>query len=238
MTKSRNFKHAALGAMLTASLTVATSYSHSVQAETKGYTNYVTDSISVPVRRGAGYKFKISQMLKSGTPVQILKVDDEGWANIEYTRGSKTHQGWMPTSMLQNKPIASVRLADQIEKTNQVEDKFNSIKQELDTLKERHEVASSELASIKQEKFEISQELDRLKTISSNAVALDQENQQMKMRLTEVENANAIMREQIDQSDDVIKRQWFLTGAGVLLFGLLVGRFFRPPAKRSWGQLQ
>ncbi|CAN8142788.1 hypothetical protein THIOSC15_760001 [uncultured Thiomicrorhabdus sp.] len=74
--------------------------------------------------------------------------------------------------MLQNQPIAKERLKTQIEKTNQVEEKFNALKLELNTLKERFDIASTELSSIKQEKFETTQELDRLKAISSNAVAL------------------------------------------------------------------
>lgn len=212
--------------------------SSSALAETNGYTNYVTDSLSAPVRRGAGVKYKIQNMLKSGTPVKILKVDQDGWANIEYSRGSKTRTGWISSQVLQNQPVAAQRLQAQIDKTNKTEEKYLAMKQELDTISERFKTADAELSKIKQEKYELSQELNHLKSVSSNAVALDEENQQIKMRLSELENQNAIMREQIDQSDDVIKRQWFLTGAGVLLFGLLIGRFFRVPAKkRRWGEL-
>ncbi|MBO1922931.1 TIGR04211 family SH3 domain-containing protein [Thiomicrorhabdus sp. 6S3-12] len=244
MKKSLNsnsvFSHAkplALATLLGASFLLST-HSTPVQAAVSGYTNYVTDSIDVPVRRGAGYKYKISQMLKSGTPVKILEVNNDGWANVQYSKGSKTHTGWMPSSMLQNQPIAKIRLQEQIEKTNKVEEKFNTLTLELNTLKERFEAASNELSTIKQEKFEQSQELEHLKSISSNAVAMDEENKAMKVRLNEVESQNAIMREQIDQSEDAIKRQWFLTGGGVLLLGLLLGRFFRMPTKRKrWGEI-
>lgn len=208
------------------------------QAVEEGYTNYVTDTIDIPVRRGAGYKYKIQNMLKSGTPVKILKVDEEGWVNLEYTRGGKTRTGWMPSSVLQNQPVAAERLQEQIAKTNQAEAQFLEIKQELDTIKTRFDTASKELANFKQENFELTQQLKHLKSVSTNAVELDEQNQTMSARLTELENQNAIMREQIDQSEDVIKRQWFLTGAGVLLLGLLVGRFFRTPSrKRRWGEL-
>ncbi|MBN2647431.1 MAG: TIGR04211 family SH3 domain-containing protein [Thiotrichales bacterium] len=209
-----------------------------VQAQPSGYTNYITDDIDVPVRRGAGYKFKISQLLPSGTAVRILEVNQDGWANIEYSKGSTTSTGWIETSMLQNQPIAKLRLQEQIEKTNKVEEKFNSLQLELSTLKERFETASNELGSVKQEKFELSQELEHLKSISTNAVALDEENKAMKLRLSEIESQNAIMSEQIDQSEDSVKRQWFLTGGGVLLLGLLLGRFFRLPTKRKrWGEI-
>lgn len=209
-----------------------------VQAAQKGYTNYISDSIEVPLRRGAGYKYKISRMLKSGERVKILEVDKSGWAQVKYKRSGKTYTGWLPTSLLQNQPVAIDRLASQIKKTTDVEEKYNALQQELTTLKTRFEETDSILSTTKQEKFELGKELERLKEISSNAVELDEQNQQMKMRLTQLENQNAIMREQIDQSDDSVKRQWFLTGGGVLLLGLILGRFFRPPGKRKkWGEL-
>lgn len=212
--------------------------STSAAAETTGYINYVTDSVEIPLRRGAGYKYKIAIMLKSGTPVKIIEVNSDGWAQVEYTRGSKLYAGWMPSSVLQNQPIASVRLESQMEKTNRVEEKYNALQQELNTLKDRFQATNKALSSIKQEKFEVVQQLNRLKSLSSNAVQLDEQNQAMKLRLNQLDSQNALMKEQIDQSNDSIKRQWFLTGGGVLLLGLLLGRFFRTPGKRKkWGEL-
>ncbi|WP_232023582.1 TIGR04211 family SH3 domain-containing protein [Thiomicrorhabdus aquaedulcis] len=197
------------------------------------YKNYVTDAVDVPVRKGADYKFKISHMLKSGTPVTILTVDSAGWANVEFMRSGKTVTGWMPTSVLQNEPVAKERLSAQMAKTTAVEQKHNALLQELDTLKARFDSTELELTAIKQENFELTQELTRLKSISSNALELDEENQTMKKRLSAFETDNAIMKEQIDASNDAIQRQWFLTGGGVLLLGLLLGRFFRLPNKRK-----
>jgi len=207
-------------------------------AAAPGYTNYVTDSLSTPMRRGAGNNFKISRMVPSGAAVKILEVNESGWALVEYKKRNKTTTGWMPTSVLQNVPVAKVRLESQIKKTNTVEEKLNALQHELNTLKERYDETNQELTTVKQEKFELTQELSRLKSISSNAVELDQQNQQMKQRLSTLEDQNAIMKEQIDQSEDSIRRQWFLTGGGVLLLGLLLGRFFRIPAKRKkWGEI-
>jgi len=207
-------------------------------AAEKGYTNYISDSLEVPVRRGAGYKFKIVRMLKTGEAVKILEVASDGWAKIQYQKKGNAHTGYIPSSLLQNQPIARDRLNEQVKKTSAVEAKYNALQNELDTLKERFSNADEELSSIKQERFELTKQLERLENISANAVQIDQQNQNMKQRLTQLENQNAIMKEQIDQSDDSVKRQWFLTGGGVLLIGLLLGRFFRPPTRRKkWGEL-
>ena len=199
-----------------------------------GSTRYITDSIEIPLRSGASHKHRIKRMMPSGTEVKILEVDPTGWAKILY----KGSEGWLPANLLENQPVAKDRLAVQIQKTSSVEAKFNDLKLELSTLQTRFDETSTELKNIKQEKFETTQELNRLKEVSSNAVQLDEQNQAMKGRLSNLEDENAIMREQIDQAEDVVKRQWFLTGGGVLLLGLLLGRFFRIPGKRKkWGEL-
>jgi SH3 domain protein len=144
----------------------------------------------------------------------------------------------MASSSLLNQPIAKVRLEQQIAKTSSVEKKLNELQQELNTLQARFATTDSALSKIKQEKFELSQELTHLKTISSNSVLLDEQNQEMKQRLSQLESQNTIMTEQIEQSGDSLKRQWFLTGGGVLLLGLILGRFFRKPNKRKkWGEI-
>ena len=242
MTKFSSFntnsvKHTSLSMLLIATLGVLAPVT-TTHAATKGYTNYISDSLEVPMRRAAGYKYKISRMLKSGEAVKILEVDKNGWAQVQYKKSGKTYIGWLPSIVLQNQPVAKDRLAIQIKKTTDIEEKFNALQQELSTLKTRYEDTDSQLSTIKQEKFEIGKELERLKIISSNAVELDEQNQEMKMRLSQLENQNAIMKEQIDQSNDSLKRQWFLTGGGVLLLGLIIGFFFRTPGKRKkWGEL-
>lgn len=238
LTKCKLANKPLIASLVVASaLTFAMPVTQAVAAEA-GYTNYISDSLEVPMRRGAGYKFKISRMLKSGEPVKILEVIKSGWAKVQYSKGGKNYIGWLPSVYLQNQPVAKDRLATQVKKTSEVEEKYNALLQELDTLKERYADADTELANIKQEKFEVAKELEKLKSISTNAVQINEQNHEMKLRLSQLENQNAIMKEQIDQSDDSIKRQWFLTGGGVLLLGLILGRFFRPPSKRKkWGEL-
>ena len=244
MKKFNSFNHSTLSyskglliaGLLGASTLGMLSSNNAVAAS--GYTHYVTDSVDVPVRSGPSYKHKILRMLETGTPVSILEVNKDGWTQIQYQKGNSTYTGWMASSTLLNQPIAKIRLEQQIAKTSSVEKHLNELQQELDTLQTRFAATDASLSTIKQEKFELTQELNRLKSISSNAVLLDEENQEMKQRLSQLESQNAIMKEQIEQSGDSIKRQWFLTGGGVLLLGLLLGRFFRTPTKRKkWGEI-
>lgn len=234
MKKSNNFKTLTLVPALLLAVGLAQPVAVSAAESASGSTRYITDLIEVPLRSGGSLKYRIKRMIPSGTAVKILEVDPTGWAKVAY----KGSEGWLPANLLENEPVARDRLELQVNKTTSVEAKYNDLKLELSTLQTRFDENSVELKSIKQEKFETTQELNRLKQVSSSAVQLDEQNKEMKARLSRLSDENAIMREQLDQAEDVVKRQWFLTGGGVLLLGLLLGRFFRIPGKRKkWGQL-
>jgi len=148
MTKFSNFKLGTLSILLATTVAISAPI-NTAQAAQKGYTNYISDSIEVPLRRGAGYKYKISRMLKSGDPVKILEVNKKGWAQVQYQRSGKTHTGWLPTILLQNQPVAIDRLATQIKKTTEVEEKYNTLEQELTTLRTRFEETDAILDFLK-----------------------------------------------------------------------------------------
>jgi SH3 domain protein len=217
------------------SLTLLSTPSFSVQS---GYTNYVTDAIKTPLRQSPGYRYKIKRMLKPGSKVTILEVNDDGWANVSYRYKGRNITGWMPTVSLQNSPIARVKLKAQIEKTAKTEKKYNQLKSEISTLDDRYVESSTELKKIKAENFQLENELSDLKEISGKSIQINQQNKEFVSKIKSLESENTMMKERLSQAEDIVQRQWFLTGGGVLLLGLLLGRFFRPPSKKKrWDSL-
>ncbi|WP_024851512.1 TIGR04211 family SH3 domain-containing protein [Hydrogenovibrio kuenenii] len=202
------------------------------------YTHYVTDSVQIPLRTQPGYKYKILRLLKSGTPVSILEVNDDGWTKLSYNYKGEDIIGWMPSSVLLNQPIARVRLAKQIEKTSHIEKKLNQALQEKSTLNSRFNDVNNELKKTKESNFKLQKQLTEIQSISGKTIELHEQNQQFMQDISKLKSDNAILKEQISQAGDVVQRQWFLTGGGVLLLGLLIGRFLRLPNRRNkWGSL-
>ena len=237
MKKLNRFKQPLLIALL-ATILAAPISSVVNAAPQAGYTHYVTDELEVPFRRGPGYNYKIIRMLKSGSSVKILEVNEKKWARVSYRYKGEDIEGWMPSSLLQNQPIAKVKLANQIKKTARVKKKLNQVVSEKDTLNKRFIEASTELKSVKAENFKLQKELEEIKRISRKSIQLNEENEVIKQEIEKLKSENAIMREQIDQSEEANNRQWFLNGAGVLLVGLILGRLFRMPGKRKkWDTL-
>ena len=236
MKKLVNFKTLSLAVVATATFAVQTP---AVAEESSGFKNYVTDSIEIPFRSGPSYKYKINRMIRSGTPVTILEVNDEQWARVEYTDNKgRTFEGWMPSILLQNQPVAKVQLEQEMAKNAKLEQAKIQLTEEIETLKSRLETTQNSLNDINKETFEIKQDYKRLKEISGNAVAIGEENQSLKQQVLDLSNQNALYKEQIQQAEDVVERQWFLTGGGVLLLGILLGLFFRAPKrKKTWDTL-
>lgn len=225
-------------ALITVSAVLSVHSSFVAAEPETGYTNYVTDSIEIPFRSQPGYKYKILRMLRSGSKVTVIDVNDEGWAKLLYHYKGEDIEGWMPSILLQTQPVAREKVADLEKKIAQVEKQFNQIKIEKQTLQNRYEETDSELKSAKQNNYELEKELEEIRALSGNAIQLNEDNRQMAQQIQKLENENTILKEQIDQSEDVIQRQWFLTGGGVLLLGLLIGRFFRMPSgRKKWNSL-
>jgi SH3 domain protein len=207
-------------------------------AQAEEYTHFISDSIQVPLRRGAGTEYRIERMLDAGSPIKVLEVGESNWSRVEYTTNGRTYEGWVNKVAIQSERPAKLRLTEQTERFNKLETRFKQLQSEHNELKDQAASANKELEQLKQEKFEISKELDHIKSISGNAIELDNQNREMRKTISDLESQNVIMREQIAQAEDAVKRQWFLTGAGVLLLGLLIGRFFRMPKRRGgWDKI-
>jgi SH3 domain protein len=83
----------------------------------------------------------------------------------------------------------------------------------------------------------LSKELDDLRRTASNAVALNNENRQLKEKLQQIDNqmqSLVIENSALTESD---AKRWFLIGAAVLFLGLILGLILprlRIQKKNNW----
>lgn len=241
MKKSHNFNRFALGlsmAMLLAqsSLVNAADTKNSNQ---KTYKNYVTDNIQIPFRSGPGYKYKISRMIRTGTPVTVLEVTTNKWARMTFVdKKGRQHEGWMPSVLLQTQPVSSIQLKAQIKQNKTLEQDKIVLSDEITQLKKRLKSTQAKLDTVNKSSFELNKNYQNLKSVSGNASSIATENETLKKQLSEVQNQNNLYKAQINQTGDVVQRQWFLTGGGVLLLGIILGAIFRSPRrKKGWNSL-
>jgi len=121
-------------------------------------TRYVTDKLSIELRRGPGNEYKITRTLEAGLALEVIEQTQEGYSRVRVGDAQGT-EGWVLTQFLTTDRSARDRLAA-AEKTaadakahaadleRQVADltaKLGDTKTELDHTKENHDHVSREL---------------------------------------------------------------------------------------------
>ena len=111
--------------------------------------------------------------------------------------------------------------------------RLGDAQQQVQSLEQQNAAAARDNASLQQRIASLEAELDEVKTISADALEQFSANQ----RLTEL---NTRLRDELDDMieshqalESNLQQQWLLTGAGLLLGGLLLGVVIKARPRRS-----
>lgn len=187
------------------------------------------------MRNGQGLEFGIRKMLKSGTELTVLENDPSGYSKVRTNEGV---EGWVLSRYLTNNPSARDQLAAKEQRIANLELEITGLKEEIVQLSSQTSEADDQNMSLKETAQRLSKELDDLRRTASNAVALENENRQLKERLQQIDHEiQSIVIENNTLKDNDAKN-WFLIGAAVLFGGMLIGLILpslRVRKKSSWG---
>jgi len=200
-----------------------------------GTTRYVSDELEITMRTGQGVKFGIRKMLESGSKLEVLETDPAGYSKVRTEQGV---EGWVLTRYLTNTASARNRLAASEKETLNLQIEVAKYKEELAALSARNSDAGNENMTLKETAQRLSTELDDLRRTASNAVALDNENRQLKEKLQQIDHDMQMLMIENSALKDNDAKSWFLIGAAVLFGGLLLGLILprlRFQKKDSWG---
>jgi SH3 domain protein len=194
-------------------------------------TQYVSDQLTITLRRGEGDQYKILKMLKSGTPVEVLQ---EGAAGHLFVRTPDGTEGWVQKQFLTTetpKPIVIARLEkerDRLrEQVKQLESRQTEITTELENARTDRAGGDAAFADLQKELDKVRGEYDNLQTKAANVVELAAERDLLEARSTQLSVEVDQLREENESMlyTGVIK--WFLAGGGVLLVGIILGKTSR-----------
>jgi SH3 domain protein len=180
--------------------------------------------VEVTLRRGPGTDFGISQMVRSGSPVEVLETNRAaGWTRVRIPGGT---QGWMLTRYLVSNPAGQQELI--------------AAQQRIDELTQANREVTGERNRLMNESDNLAEELARLKELSSDSIALETTNKRLQASVERLEQEVSILKEENRLLGANVKRDWFLAGGGVLFLGLLLGLILprvQWRRKRSWSDL-
>jgi SH3 domain protein len=176
-----------------------------VQAETR----YVTDSFKLPMRSGGSANHRIVRMVPSGTPLEVLETNDEGFVKV---RTPERVVGWMLIRDLMNE--ASPR-----DRVLQLEGRVTVLEEENQTLRGENESVSV----IQNNLTRCSEELAEIRNTASQTLAIEENNRELRQEMTGMREQMERLEQQNSALRDDASRNWFLAGAGVVSGSLFLG---------------
>lgn len=201
-------------------------------------TRYVTDQLTAPLRAGPSATHKIVKMLPSGTALEVLQVNQKaGFSQVRTADGAR---GWMQNRDLMDGPVIRDGLATVQKALDEARSENDRLKQELAALAPGETDIIGRLHRLADENQRLNAEVTRVRKIAEGSLNLDEQNRSLQERLVNLERDLEITRQERQALADSQQNTLFLTGAAILLGGLLLGWLLpvRPPLQRdSWRRL-
>jgi len=199
---------------------------------------YVTDQLTITMRSGESTQHKIIRSLKSGTKLEIIENNKDSGFSRARTQGGT--EGWVLTRFLTTQPSARQRLETANNTIKQLNKELPELRSEVNKSNSERSSLSKTSNSLEKENKKLNKELTQIKEISRNAIALDEDNKNLREKLIRLETDLQAMEQHNSILKDRSSRDWFITGTFVTIFGILIGLLvprMRVKPKSKWNEL-
>jgi SH3 domain protein len=200
-------------------------FSTPVLAESK----YISDSVKVTMRTGPGNDRKIIALLSIGAKVEVVQPGDE-WTLVRLDNGK---EGWVINRFLTDKTPSDIDLEILKGKYEVLKDNASKMQEENRLLKAENKKLTVELdASIK--KLEkTTDNYETLKTDSKDFLELQSKFKTASSKLAEQTQKAEKFEDELTKLLWNQNIKWFLSGAGVLILGFIIGFSTKRQRRRS-----
>jgi SH3 domain protein len=195
-------------------------------------TMYISDELTVPLRRGPSNGHKIiNAALPSGTALEVLGEDSAaGFTQVRTANGT---EGWVPTQFLVNQPIAKDRLSAATKRVETLEAQLKSVRDNYQDVRGARTEIEGRASELGKENQKLQTELAEIRRVSATAITQFEENKQLK-------TDNASLQTQVTQLSDRVRSlernimlKWMLAGGALVLAGFILGAWIKSRPKRS-----
>jgi len=187
------------------------------QAET---TRYVTDHLSLAVRKGTSTSHRIVKMLPSGTAVSVLKTSADGYSQIRTKAGTT---GWMLSRHLMEEPSVRDRMLTAETAAAELQQQNLALTTELDELRNNTADTDQRYASLSGREQQLTAELEQIRRTSAGALQMAEQNQVLKHELLERDKQVQTLSQESATARERTDQQWFMIGAIVVLVSIFLG---------------
>ena len=192
-------------------------------------TQYISGVLEITLRTGPGTDHRVLAMLKTGQRVEILKIEED-WTQIFLDNGK---EGWVLNRFLTDKEPHSVVLEQIKDKNEELSAQLKELLEVNEKQKSTNKRLESELAGTKKKLNQTLKVYDTLKKESSEFIQLKTDYKKSSSELGQQIKKSQAMEAELSQLRLQKNIKWFLSGAGVLVVGFLLGLSAKRQRRRS-----
>ena len=187
----------------------------------KAQSAWVSDEFEITLRTGPSTGNAIQLMLASGTRLMILERNAEnGYTRVRTGGGT---EGWVLSRYLMSEPSAREQLGQLSSQLVSATEKGSSLNEQLDGIRAEYATAKQRIETLSRDKARLESELAAIRRTAADVLAIDRQNTELREQLA----ATGIRMGSLEQENRELSgestRFWFVTGAAVLVVGMLLG---------------
>ena len=195
------------------------------------FRQYVSDTLRViPIRAGRGMEYKIMTFLPPGAAVTNFAEEDEEWARISY---GPEKEGWILRRYLTSRKPASLLLPTAQRQTEELKKKVDALSSTNHEYRRGNTNLLSEVKKLTKKVKALSHDYNKLKTDSAQFLELKEKHETLLKKYKEIKTVYDNQK----NDQDLLKRaytiKWFLSGAAVILLGIIIGMMIQALRSRK-----
>jgi SH3 domain protein len=203
-----------------------------LSASASAATLYISDQLTVPLRRGPSNSHKIIHAgLPAGMALEVLSEDSAaGFTQVRTPNGA---EGWVPTQYLVAHPAAKDQLAAANKRVEALEGQLKALRENYQEVRGARTEVEGRANDLTKQTEKLQTELAEIRRVSATSIANYEENKQLKNENQTLSTQVTQLTERVRQLERNVTLKWFLAGGGLVLVGLLLGAWIKSRPKRS-----
>lgn len=210
---------------LTVGLCLMTQFSWATKA-------YVSDSFEITLRTGPSIENKIIAMPSSGQPFEVLGSEGD-WSHVRMVKADgDSVEGWVLTRYVSTRLPWEVQAKTLSAENASLKEKLAHVEKELNEATNRERDLTRQLKERSEALQRARADYDSLKSRAADYLKLEAAYTENRSTLQTAQADVQRLTEEIRKSRYSQRNRWFLTGALVLLVGLMIGLVIGRQQKR------
>lgn len=190
---------------------------------------FVKEMMKITMRTGPGNDRKILALVSTGQPVEVLEAGEE-WSLV---RLGDEKEGWVLSRFLTQEEPSSISLAKLTTKYEALRAKHDTVVEENTQLKATVRELTKEVEAGAKSLKSLQKEYDTLKSGAADFIKLKAKNEKTTSELAEQTRRARKFEEELTELIRNKNIKWFLSGAGVLILGFIIGYSSKRQRRRS-----